>query len=238
MIIINNPNNPSGATIPSGTLHRIADLARQRNIILFSDEVYRPLFHDGFEDNPNQPPPATSLGYHRTVVTGSMSKAFALAGIRVGWIASPDKAIMAAVAEARDYTTISVSQVDDQIARFALSPGVQKLLLARNVALARRNRGLLEEFVRKHGDTCRWVRPTAGTTAFVQFTTKRGEPVKDVDFCTDLLDKTSVFLVPGSRCFGRGVDFGGYVRIGYVCETRVLEQALERLDQYVAEHLT
>lgn len=237
MIIINNPNNPSGAPIPADVLQQIADFAKARDIILFSDEVYRPLFHDGFENNPDMPPPATALGHDRIVVTGSMSKAFALAGIRIGWIASRDRSIIQAVAGARDYTTISVSQLDDQVASYALSPAVQKPLLRRNVELAKTNFNLLAKFVDKHKSVCSWVPPSAGTTAFVQFR-NQGKPVNDVDFCVDLLDKTKVFFVPGSHCFGADRDFPGYVRVGYVCETDVLKEALEKLSIYVDGNLS
>ncbi|OHE91248.1 aminotransferase class I and II [Colletotrichum orchidophilum] len=237
MIIINNPNNPTGAPIPTPILASIVAFAKTRDIIIFSDEVYRPLFHDFFDHADEVPPPITTFGYNKVVVTGSMSKSYALAGIRIGWIASRDKAIIQAIASARDYTTISVSQIDDQIASYALSKPVWEPLLRRNVALAVTNKALLEAFIKKHGDVCSWVKPKAGTTAFVRFTHK-GEPVDDVRFCLDVLDKTNVFFVPGSKCFGHGKDFAGYVRIGYVCHTEVLVEALEKLDAYMRKDFT
>ncbi|KAH6885967.1 pyridoxal phosphate-dependent transferase [Thelonectria olida] len=236
MIIINNPNNPTGAPIPTEVLKEIAKRAESRGIILFSDEVYRPLFHGGAAGHCHVPVPATSLGYEKTIVTGSMSKGYALAGIRVGWVATKDKAILSAIASARDYNIISVSQMDDQIASFALSPGVLKPLVTRNMTLARTNSKLLREFVSKHR-VCSWVEPKAGTTAFIQFK-NNGEPVNDVDLCKDVLEKTKVFFVPGSHCFGDGRDFAGYVRIGYVCETDVLTEALGKLEEYVSRYLS
>ncbi|KAJ6443099.1 elongation factor G [Purpureocillium lavendulum] len=191
MIIVNNPNNPTGQVISEDVLQGIADFAQARGIILLSDEVYRPLFHDVCEASPKVPPPATAFGYSKTVVTGSMSKAYSLAGIRVGWVATRDVAIMKALSASRDYTTISVSQLDDQVASYALSPAVKKPLLERNLSLARRNAGLLQAFVESHGSVCKWVRPVAGTTAFIQFS-DRGRPVNDVEFCLDLLDRTNV----------------------------------------------
>src|SRR6478736_9386237 len=106
MIIINNPNNPTSAPIHNSELGRIAQIAKEKGIILFSDEVYRPLFHGGASGQIDIPKPATSFGYERTITTGSMSKGYALAGIRVGWIASKDKCIISAIMAARDYTTI------------------------------------------------------------------------------------------------------------------------------------
>ncbi|EFQ31915.1 aminotransferase class I and II [Colletotrichum graminicola] len=236
MIIINNPNNPTGAPIPKPVLSSIIAFAKARGIIVFSDEVYRPLFHDLFDGAAhNVPPPITAFGYDKVVITGSMSKSYALAGIRIGWVASRDKGIIQAVASARDYTTISVSQIDDQIASYALSEPVWGPLLRRNVALANTNKALLEAFIDRYKGVCSWVKPKAGTTAFVQFT-RKGEPVDDARFCLDVLDKTKVFFVPGSKCFGHGKDFAGYVRIRYVCHTEVLREALEKLGAYLDSH--
>lgn len=236
MIIINNPNSPTGIFIPTDDLEEIATLAKEKNIILFSDEVYRPLFHGGTSGQIDIPVPATTLGYERAVVTGSMSKGFALAGIRVGWIASRDKNIMEAIASARDYTTISVSQLDDQVASFALSPATRLPLVDRNISLARKNIKILKDFVQQHKSVCHWVEPKAGTTAFVHFS-KNGEPVDDFKFCQDVLNKTQVYFCPGSYCFGGNKDFKGYVRIGYVGDTDVLVEGLKRLGAYVQENL-
>lgn len=261
MIVINNPNNPLGVPIPRAVLERIVAFARAHGLLVLSDEVYLPLFHgrDG-----EAPPSILTLGYDRAVATGSMSKAFALAGLRIGWVASRDRSVVAAVLAARDYTTISVSQLDDGVARFALSDAVRRPLLRRNRQLAQTNASLLAAFVARwhaKGQLCSWHRPTAGTTAFVRFakaaakvakvakvaksaksakaaseTSSSPEPVDDEKFCIDVLRTTKVMLVPGSRCFGGGQDFRGYVRIGYVCETAVLQEGLARLDRYLTDN--
>lgn len=236
MIIINNPNNPTGAPIHNSELGRIAQIAKEKGIILFSDEVYRPLFHGGASGQIDIPKPATSLGYERTITTGSMSKGYALAGIRVGWIASKDKCLISAIMAARDYTTISVSQIDDQVARYALSPAVLPSLVDRNLTLARNNAKLVKEFIGRYKAVCSWVEPTAGTTAFVRFI-KNGQPINDVDFCLDLLSKNNVLFVAGSKCFGKDEDFKGYIRMGYVCETHVLVEGLKRLGAYIDANL-
>ncbi|RMJ22025.1 Aminotransferase [Aspergillus sp. HF37] len=229
LIIINNPQNPTGAVIPRETLEEVVEIARQSSIIVHSDEVYRPLFHSMDKEHP---PSLLSLGYERTVVTGSMSKAFALAGLRVGWIASRDRDLIEACASARDYTTISVSTIGDSLASHALSQACVHNLLKRNVELARTNVAILEKFIDSHRGTCDWAKPLAGTTAFVRFS-KMGKPVDDTAFCEMLLEKTGVMFVPGSACFGRDGDFRGYVRIGFVNETDVLEKGLEALGSFM-----
>lgn len=258
MIVINNPNNPTGATTSETTLLDIIRVAKANNILLLSDEVYAPLYH-GLASPSEFPRSAVTLaseaGYDNVVATGSMSKAWAMAGIRVGWAVSRSPVVREAVASARDYTTISVSQIDDQLARYALSPEVRPQLARRNVELARANLEILAGFVEGPvgREVCDWAKPTAGTTAFVRFFDRRrvagagsaglgsadsrGQPVDDVAFCKELLDKTKVMFVPGSLCFGEGKDFQGYVRIGYVCHTDVLSQGLAALEDYVKQHM-
>jgi aspartate/methionine/tyrosine aminotransferase len=234
MIIINNPNNPTGATTPKSVLQGIVGFARERDIIVLSDEVYRPLFHGISPVDEEFPPSIISMGYSKTIITGSMSKAYSLAGIRIGWIASRDRSIIEQIATARDYTTISVSQLDDQVATYALSGSVLHALLGRNIKLAKTNVELLEAFVDEHSEFCSWVKPTGGTTAFIRFE-QDGQAVDDEKFCVDVIEKTKVMFLPGSKCFGK--EFRGFVRIGFVCETEVLKEALAKLGPYVREHL-
>ncbi|KAJ6044033.1 uncharacterized protein N7446_002230 [Penicillium canescens] len=234
LIIINNPQNPTGAIIPRETLEQLVDIAREKSIIIHADEVYRPVFHGITPMDSKFPPSLISLGYERTVVTGSVSKAYSLAGLRVGWIASRDRSIIENCADSRDYTTISVGQIDDAIASFALSPDCIHNLLKRNIDLARTNLAILEKFIEDHRWACDWVKPQAGTTAFVRFS-KMGKPVDDVAFCEMVLEQTGVMLVPGSLCFGGGEDFKGYVRIGFVPETEVLEKGLEALRVFMED---
>jgi aspartate/methionine/tyrosine aminotransferase len=96
-----------------------------------------------------------------------------------------------------------------------------------------RDLDLRDAFVKKHEWACGWARPQAGTTAFLKFVGKEGEPIDDVDFCKVLLEKSEVMLVPGSLCFGDSVDFKGYVRIGYVQEKQAVEDGLEKLEQFM-----
>ncbi|KAJ5580421.1 hypothetical protein N7450_006722 [Penicillium hetheringtonii] len=224
MIIINNPQNPTGAIIPHDTLKSLINIARETSIILFSDEP----------NGPAIPPSLLSFGYEHTIATGSVSKAYSLAGLRVGWIASRSHSLIEACANSRDYTTISVGQIDDAVASFALAPECIHNLLKRNLELARTNLAILEKFIDSHRWACEWVKPKAGTTAFVRFT-KMGKPINDVVFCETLQEKSGVMFVPGSRCFGGGEEFQGYVRIGYVCETEVLEKGLEALRTFMED---
>lgn len=220
--------------IPQATLEEIVKIARSSSIYIHADEVYRPVFHSITPMDPEFPSSLLSLGYERTIVTGSLSKAYSLAGIRVGWIASRDRSAIETCAAARHYTTISVGQLDDAIASYTLAPACIHGLLKRNIELAKTNLAILETFIESHRWACEWVKPRAGTTAFVRFS-KMGKPVDDVAFCETLLQRTGVVFVPGSLCFGEGEDFHGYVRIGFVQETNVLQKGLEALASFMDE---
>lgn len=176
------------------------------------------------------PPSILSMGYKNTISTGSLSKAYSLAGVRVGWLASRNPEIIEKCAEARDYTAISMSILDQQVAAFALSPDAVHGLLARNIGLAKKNLELLERFVVKHDEYCTWVKPVAGTTAFVKFE-RDGSPVDAVEFCKRLQEKTGVMFLPGNKGFGE--EFQGYVRIGYVNHTDVVKDGLEALRMFM-----
>jgi aspartate/methionine/tyrosine aminotransferase len=160
-----------------------------------------------------------------------MSKGYSLAGIRTGWIASRSKAIIETIADARHYTTISVSLLDSAVAAYALSPHTIHALIGRNLQLARTNLAILEKWINERKDVCEWVKPVAGTTAFVKFTDV-GRPVDAVELCQKLIAETGVLWVPGSHAFGS--EFAGYVRIGYCCGTQELSEGLDRAGQWLS----
>jgi len=230
--VCSNPNNPTGAIIPRPVMEKIIDVAKEHDLYILSDEVYRPLFHSISPMDKDFPPSILSLAYPKTIATGSLSKAYALAGIRTGWIASRSKEVIESCATARAYTTISVSQIDDQIATFALDPSCVHSLLGRNIKLAKTNLDILTRFIEEHRHICNWIKPVAGTTAFIKFS-REGKMVDEVEFCKILQESTGVMFCPGSRCFGE--EFKGYVRMGYVCETKVLSEGLAELKGFLRD---
>ncbi|KAJ6076733.1 hypothetical protein N7499_008714 [Penicillium canescens] len=234
LIILNNPQNPTGAILRREELQAIVDIAREHDILIHSDEVYRPLFHS-LSQNEGTPPSILEFGYEKVISTGSMSKAFSLAGIRLGWIASPNPEIIEACASARDYTLISVGQIDDGVAAHALSSPCVENLLHRNLQLARQNLDALESFVNEFSWAVKWTRPQAGTTAFIKFVDREGRAIDDVVLCQRLQETTGVMLVPGSQSFGGGVDFHGFVRVGYVPEHEVMVDGLQALRKFMRD---
>jgi aspartate/methionine/tyrosine aminotransferase len=217
--------------LPEPLLKDIVALAQKHGILLFSDEVFRPLFHGSVEA-----PPLISLGYANTVSTGSVSKAQGLAGIRVGWIVSPKLDLIERVMTVRDYTTLSVSQLDEGVASFALSPAVLPRLMQRNLAACQRSIDLLEAFVQKNSKRCHWLRPAGAGTAFIQILDHTGQPVDDADFVRGFGKKYAISIIPGGHCFSDDEedDFKGYIRLSLGDDDK-LEIALPLLQKYLDE---
>ncbi|KAF6801227.1 aspartate aminotransferase, partial [Colletotrichum sojae] len=227
-IILNNPNNPTGANLAGGTLEKIRSLAQQHDLTLIGDEVFRPLFHA-----PSlSPPSVVSLGYRKSVSTGSVSKAYSLAGIRIGWMISPDSDIITQVTNARDYTTLNVSRVDDGIAAFALSPAVLPRLIERNLDICALNLKSLDDLIARNPGRCAWTRPTGACTAFVRLRDSEGKLVDDLGFSQRLIDETGISVIPGDSCFGEeGVaGFRGYIRISLGQEPSLFAEALGKIE--------
>ncbi|KAK3374226.1 pyridoxal phosphate-dependent transferase [Lasiosphaeria ovina] len=236
VIILNNPNNPTGAVLPESMLRELIVLASERGITLYSDEVFAPLFHTS--DPP--PPPLISLGYPNTVSTGSMSKTIGLPGIRIGWVVSLDAAVIERIMTAHDYTTVAVSLLDDGVAAYALSSQVLPRLMTRSLAICARSIAAIGAFVARTAPRTTWVPPAGAGTAYVRILTQDGkEPVDDRDFVAGLARKTGVSLVPGGFCFEDGDDgvdaeLKGYVRItlGNADES-VLQEGLRAIEEFL-----
>lgn len=218
LIAMTNPNNPTGALMPREMLLDIASIARENGAWVLCDEVYR-----GTEQQGDAITPSIADLYEKGISTAGLSKAFSLAGLRLGWIAAP-RDMIDAVSTHRDYTTISVGMLDDHFATIALESAPR--IIARSRAITRRNLAILDAWVHATRGIS-YIRPQAGTTAMLAY--GRETPARDL--CLQLLADTGVMFVPGDVF---GLD--GHIRIGYACETAVLEQGLARVGEWLAQH--
>ena len=216
LICINNPNNPTGALMDEAMLREICDIARSVDAWLLCDEVYR-----GLTQSEEYSPSVADL-YEKGISTGSMSKVFSLAGLRFGWIAAP-KELIAAVLYHRDYNTISVGMLDEYFAELAL--GAKDKILERNRAIIRENLQILDDWV-KTTPRVSYVKPKAGTTAFVHIDTK----LTSHEFCERLVKEKGVMFTPGSA-----LHTEGFVRIGYANNKEVLKKGLELTSEFLKE---
>jgi len=216
LISITNPNNPTGALLDPDALARIAVIAGREGAWILADEVYRGID----QADPGTSPSFADL-YPRTIAIGSMSKAFSLAGLRLGWIVAPTD-VLEAVSRHRDYSVISVGMVDDLLASIALEHA--DAMLTRNRAIVRANLAVLDGWVAEE-PRISYVKPAAGTTALLRFEA----PMSAEVFCTRLLETAGVLFVPGGA-----FDTEGVVRIGYANDPAVLTAGLERTSAFLA----
>ncbi|OAQ68770.2 aspartate aminotransferase [Pochonia chlamydosporia 170] len=228
-IILNNPNNPIGTILSRNFLEKVVDVAKKSNIAVFCDEVFTPLFHT---EDP-APPPVVSLGYDNSVSTGSLSKAYGLPGVRVGWVVSRNATLLRKILVARDYTTISVSQLDDSVAAYALSRDVCPNLLKRNLELCKESITVLDDFVRRN-KRCRWTKPQGGGTGFIQIFDDDGQPVDDYEVGLQIVKEQGLLVVPCGFCFREEgtSDFKGYLRFP-LGDPDVLREGLPLLEKFL-----
>lgn len=215
-IIVNTPHNPTGWLMPYTDFDALNRFARDRGLLLFSDEVYR----ESEYDSASRLPAACDLGDH-AISLGVTSKTYGLAGLRIGWIATHNRAVYERMALLKDYTTICNSAPSEFLAELALRH--RDKLAARNLEIIQRNLSIVDSFLARHADLFSWVRPRAGSMGFPKLL--QG----DVDdFCDRLVRKAGVLLLPGAMYD----DTGNHFRLGL--GRKNLSKAIARFEEFLA----
>lgn len=215
LICINNPNNPTGSLMNTETMMEIVEIAREVDAYILCDEVYRQLNQDGEVSE------SIADLYEKGISTCSMSKVFSLAGLRLGWVATKDKALMKSFIIHRDYNMISCGMLNEDLAALALNK--QERILQRSHEIVTVNLKILDDWVNTEPRVS-YVKPKAGTTALVYY----DFDILSFEFCKNLLEETGVFVTPGD-CFGQPHS----MRIGYANNTTTLTMGLEKLSEYI-----
>ena len=215
VVVVNNPNNPTGQYHDEAAMRAVYDVAVERDAYLLCDEVYRLLAEE-------PQPPVASYGAHG-ISTTSLTKAYGLAGLRFGWIAGPEPVVERAW-RWKDYTTISPSLFGQHVAKQALGAQEEEILTA-NRELAAAHRETVAAWVDDHD--LGWLDPV-GVNAFV--TVPDGFADAEA-FCRTVVEEASVVLAPG-HLFG----FPDRFRIGFGLPTDDLEEGLDRVGGVIAEH--
>ena len=219
VVVVNFPHSPTGALASSEAFACVTSECERRGITLFSDEVYRFLELDAAE----RLPAAVDSG-QRTVSLGVMSKAFALAGLRVGWIATHDSTLRSRMARLKDYTTICGSAPSEILALIALR--AREHVITRSRAIIAANLPVLDAFFRRFSDQFEWVAPRGGSVAFPRL--RSTEPDAIDRFCAELVEREGVLLLPGSYFEHAGNHF----RVGY--GRADMPRALDGLERFLA----
>lgn len=203
MVVVNAPHNPTGMLPSEKEWRRLASECAAAGIRLVSDEVYRFLEHDGAATLPA----AADLD-ERAVSIGVMSKSFAMAGLRIGWLATRDRAVLERCARMKDYTTICSSAPSEVLALIGLR--ARERVLARSRSIVAANLAILDDFFARRSDAFTWVRPAGGSTAFPRLVPDGPAGPSADAFAARLVEATGVLLLPSST-FGSG---DSHVRIG------------------------
>ena len=216
LLVINFPHNPTGFLPSRGEMDAIVALVARHGLYLFSDEMYRLLEYD----TSHRLPAAVDL-YDRAISLTGLSKAYGLPGLRIGWLACRDRAVLTALTRLKDYTTICNSAPSEVLALIGLAAADR--ILARNLTLVRHNCALAQAFCAAHGDRFRWLAPEAGSVAFPELL----GPQPVTDFCETLLARCGVMAVPGIMFGHTGNHFRlGLGRVSFAQALALVEQAL------------
>jgi len=216
LIYLNSPHNPTGSQMTARELERLVEIAAESSIVVLSDEVYR-----GVEHDPGDRLAGACDLYEHAISLGTVSKAYGLPGLRIGWLACRDAALLARMRDLKLYTSICSSAPSELLVALALRHGER--LLARNRELLLANLQLVDGFLARHRDLLEWVRPTAAPIGFPRVTAER-----DVtDWCEQIAEQAGVLLLPGS-VYGQP----RHMRIGFGRAN--LPQAIERLERHLA----
>lgn len=216
LIVVNFPNNPTGALPNLNSIQALIEIARKNGIRIFSDEVYRLM-----EFNPADRLPPIATLYEKGISVGSMSKAYGLPGLRIGWIATPEQTVISKLLSLRHYVTICPNTPSETLALIALQ--ASDTLLARNLTHLKANFKVFEAFMAAHTEQFEWVRSKAGCLAYPRLLT--GESAEA--FSLNLLEKEKTLVLPGSLYDSPG----SFIRFGF--GSHRLPEALSRLSRYL-----
>jgi aspartate/methionine/tyrosine aminotransferase len=214
-IIVNTPHNPTGYLMSRTDFDGLNRFTQERGLILFCDEVYRELEYD-----PADRLPAACDVNPNAVSLGVMSKSYGLAGLRIGWIATHQSALIQRIAALKDYTTICNSAPSELLSEIALRHREQ--LAARNLQIIKNNLHLLDGFFERHAYRFQWIRPKAGPIAFPRLLDGDIE-----SFCDELVQESGVLLLPGTLYDHPGNHF----RIGFARKN--MPEALDQFERFL-----
>jgi aspartate/methionine/tyrosine aminotransferase len=220
LIAICNPNNPTGAVMAEEELEAVCEIAKKVGSWVLSDEVYQGAELDG------KPTPSIWGKYEKVIVVNSLSKAYGLPGLRIGWIiTAKDRA--GEFWAYHDYTTIAPSALSDYLARKALKPEMRTRILTRTRRILTHNLPIFKQWIDAHAGNLSMTAPQAGAIAYVKYRTK----MNSTHLAERLLKEKSTLIVPGDHF---GMD--GYMRIGYGSPPDYLTAGLNRVSEFL-EHV-
>jgi len=220
LIILNSPGNPTGTVYSGEELQALAEVALEEDILMLSDEIYEKITYDGV-----QPVSLASLGqqvYDLTITVNGFSKAYAMTGWRLGYVAAPEP-IAAAIDSIQSHSTSNPTSFAQKGAVAALK-GDQSFIAKMVTAFAERRAYIYDRLTKIPGVTC--VKPMG---AFYMLPNISSFGLGSTDFASKLLDEQKVAVVPG-------IAFGSdaHVRLSYACSMENIQKGLDRIEAFCA----
>ena len=220
LIAVCNPNNPTGRIMTEAEMSAVVAAAERVGAWILADEVYT-----GAERETDDEAPTFYGRSERVIAVGSMSKAYGLPGLRIGWAVGPAGTVDDLWAR-HEYTTISTTMLSNKLATIAMSKTVRPQILARTRKFIRDGYPVLEEWVRSHGNTFSLVPPEAAAIAFVRYHID----INSTTLVERIRDEKSVLIVPGDH-----FSLDSYLRISYGLPHDYLTAGLDRIHEAIME---
>jgi hypothetical protein len=214
VILVTNPNNPTGSVLTAAEMDAVVDVARKAGAWLVVDEVYR-----GAEVQGGTTPSFWGR-YEKVVITSCLSKAFGLGGMRTGWVVAPPKLIE----EFRvhlDYLTCTPTLLSDHLGTIVMEPQRREAILSRTRQIIRKNLPPIEEWFLKRDDLFTYVRPEAGAFVYCEYKL----PINSTELINRLRVEQSVLLTAGDQ---HGLD--KYIRTGFGVDIEKTLKGLARVE--------
>jgi aspartate/methionine/tyrosine aminotransferase len=213
MIIVCNPNNPTGSVLEDQEMKGLIEIARRSQAWILADEVYL-----GAEREVDRTRSFWGQ-YGRVIVTNGLSKAYGLPGLRIGWIVAPPE-LIERLWSYHDYTTIGAGMLSNQLATIALQHSIRERILARTRKILQNNFPVLADWIQEHKNLFSMIDPKAGAIAYFRYNLKQSS----TELVERLRDEKSVLIVPGDHF---GMD--RYLRVGYGSPPEYLSAGLNRV---------
>ncbi len=217
-IVLNYPNNPTGATLSKKRMNEIANTILQNKIWLISDEIYSELTYDGSHTSFA----SSEEMRKRMIFLHGFSKAFAMTGFRIGYAAGPEETI-SLMTKIHQYSMLCAPTMGQMAAIEALRKGKEEMLKMKEEYDQRRK--LIVKGLNKIGLNC--FMPKG---AFYAFPSIKSTGLSSEMFCEELLKKEKVATVPGNA-FGRSGE--GFIRCSYAASIDEINTALERIEKFI-----
>jgi aspartate/methionine/tyrosine aminotransferase len=220
LIAVCNPNNPTGYILKPQEMDAIVAAAERVGAWILADEVY-----SGAERLTDVQTPSFWGRYDKVLAMNSLSKAYGLPGLRIGWVVGPADTVDEIWAR-HEYTTISSTMLSNKLAAIALSPEVRPRLIQRTRDYIRRGFPILDGWLESHEGTFTMVPPQAAAIAFARYHLD----INSTQFVERLMREKSLLIVPGDHF---GLDH--YLRISYGLPPAYLRAGLDRIHQLIVE---